>query len=211
MHIRRAETSDSLPMAALHMRQIHWGLLSQLGEEFVTAFYRTLIHSPVGFGFVAEQEGRIAGFASGVVHWRRFYLEFLRRHLGLVTRTLVAAAGAARWRRLWQTTRYAASGVLPQAELVSIALEPTARGAGVADALVRAVLSEFASRGVEAVRVTAGGTNDAARRLYERVGFTLHAQAEIHPGEAAAVYVMPLPRGRLPAVDHVAGGTDGQE
>ncbi|MDR7523566.1 MAG: GNAT family N-acetyltransferase [Armatimonadota bacterium] len=211
MHIRRAEASDSLSIAALHMRQIHWGLLSALGEEFVTAFYRALIRSSVGFGFVAEQDGRMAGFASGVVRWRRFYLEFLRRHPGLVTRTLVAAVGAARWRRLWQTTRYAASGALPQAELVSIALEPAARGAGVADALVRAVLAEFASRGVDAVRVTAGGTNDAARRLYERVGFTLHAQTEIHPGEAAAIYVMSIDRGRLAAAGHVTVGTDGQE
>lgn len=179
-------------MAALHARQIRWGLLSQLGDEFVVAFYRALIESPAGFGFVAERDGHLAGLASGVVNWRRFYGEFLRRHLRLAARVLVTGLRQARWRRLVQTTRYAASGALPPAELVSIALEPTARGTGVAGMLVGSVLEEFASRGVRQVRVTAGGTNQAARRLYERMGFALHSQTEIHPGEPAAVYVVTL-------------------
>jgi len=81
---------------------------------------------------------------------------------------------------------------LPPAELVSIAVEPAARGAGVASALIRSVLEEFAVRGVGAARVTAGATNRAARRLYERTGFRLHSEMEIHPGEPAAVYVVSL-------------------
>jgi ribosomal protein S18 acetylase RimI-like enzyme len=62
----------------------------------------------------------------------------------------------------------------------------------VATALVGQVLTEFAARGVHAVRVTAGGENLPARALYERAGFNLHSEAEIHPGETAAIYVIAL-------------------
>jgi ribosomal protein S18 acetylase RimI-like enzyme len=192
VRIRRGEHGDSETIASLHIRQIHWGLLAQMGDEFVEAFYRALIRSRLGFCFVAERGGRPVGFASGVVDWRRFYREFLLQHVGLAVRVLVAGLRQGRWRRMLQTTRYATSGALPAAELVSVAVEPAAQGAGVASALVRCVLEEFAARGVGAVRVTAGGTNQAARRLYERAGFGLQSEMEIHPGEPAAVYVVSL-------------------
>lgn len=192
VHIRRAEPADSPPIAALHCLQIPWGLLSDLGEAFVATFYRTLIGSAVGFGFLAERDGRIVGFASGVVNWRRFYGEFLRRHPALALRMVARSLPGRRWRRLLETTRYAASAALPPAELVSIALVPAVRGAGVGDQLVRRVIEEFAGRRVRAIRVTAGWTNLAARRLYERMGFEIHSRAEVHRGEHAAVYVMRL-------------------
>lgn len=194
VHIRRAESFDSAAVAALHLRQIPWGLLTQLGEDFVTAFYRALLTSPLGFVFLVVREGQPVGFASGVENWRRFYLEFLRRHLRLAVRVVAANFRRARWQRLLETTRYAASGTLPRAELVSIALDPEARGAGLAGRLVQCVLDEFAARRVGNVRVTAGGTNLPARQLYERMGFALHSEAEIHPGEVAAVYVIAVGR-----------------
>lgn len=190
--IRKAQPSDSASIAVVHGRQIPWGLLSALGGEFVTTFYRALIESPWGFAFVAERDGHIVGFASGVVNWRRFYLEFLRRNVRLAARALVSGLRRMRWKRLLETTRYASSGALPPAELVAIALEPEARGSDVAGDLARRVLQEFARRNVRAVRVTAGGDNVPANRLYEKVGFTLHSRAEIHPGETAVVYVITL-------------------
>lgn len=190
--IRQASPSDAPAIAALHREQIPWGLLSRLGDEFVAAFYGALVASPLGFAFVAERDGRVVGFASGVVHWRRFYREFLRAHLRLAVRAVAAGLRGARWRRLLETTRYAASSALPPAELVAIAVRPEARGGGVAAGLVTAVLQEFAARGTTAVRVTAGSENLPARRLYERAGFALHSEAEIHPGEVAAIYMTTL-------------------
>jgi ribosomal protein S18 acetylase RimI-like enzyme len=192
-HIRKAAPRDSPAIAALHTREIPWGLLSGLGEDFVATFYRALLASPQGFACVAEGEDHIVGFASGVVNWRGFYREFLRRHLLLAGRVLLARLSGGRWRRLLETTRYAASGALPPAELVSIAVAPAGRGRGIGGALVRAVLAEFAARGVAAVRVTAGDENAPAGRLYERAGFRLHSYMEIHPGERSAVYVIALP------------------
>ena len=195
--IRRAEPADSLAIAGLHGREIPWGLLSQLGVAFVATFYQALLSSPQGFAFVAERDGRIVGFASGVMDWRAFYREFLRYHLTLAVRVALVGFRRGRWRRLLETSRYAASGTLPPAELIAIALEPEARGSGTSGELVRHALTEFAARHVLAVRVTAGGENTPANRLYERMGFRLYSFMEIHPGETAAVYVIALPPAAL--------------
>lgn len=197
VRIRKARPEDSQAVAALHARQIPWGLLSRLGEGFVASFYSTMFHSPLGFGFLAEDGERLVGFATGVTDWRQFYREFLRGHLGMAVRALASGLGQGRWRRLLETSRYAASDNLPPAELVSIALDPETRGGGIGGELVQRVLDEFSARGVEAVRVTAGSTNAPANRLYERSGFRLLGNIEIHPGETAAVYIITLaPQGQ---------------
>jgi ribosomal protein S18 acetylase RimI-like enzyme len=190
--VRRAAPSDSAVIAALHIAEIPWGMLSGMGPRFVEAFYRTLLDGPWGFAFLAEAAGRPVGYCCGVVHWRRFYRVFVRRNWRLAAGSVLRHLGRGGARRLFETTKYAAAGTLPDAELVSIALRPEARGTGAADALVRAVLEEFARRGVDRVRVTTAADNAAAARVYERSGFQLLRRAEIHPGESASIYVIAL-------------------
>ncbi len=191
--VRKASPADSAAIAALHLSEIPWGLLTGMGPAFVTTFYRTLLGSEFGFGFLAECDGRPVGYATGVVHWRRFYRAFLVRNWRLAAAVLIRQAfNPERWWRLVETTRYAAASRLPDAELVSIAVDPQARGTGTADALVRYVLDEFASCGVARVRVTTASGNTAAARVYERSGFRLLAETEIHRGERAQVYVVEL-------------------
>lgn len=190
--IRKASPADSVALTAIHMAEIPWGLLSGMGPRFVDAFYQTLLDSSYGFAFLAERDGQVVGFSTGVVQWRRFYQAFVLRNEWLAIKTVARKIVGGGLRRLVETSKYTAAGSLPDAELVSIAVSPEARGTGVADALVRAVLDEFSRRGIEWVRVTTAGDNHAAARVYERSGFTLLHRAEIHPGEFAAVYVIGL-------------------
>lgn len=172
-----------------------------MGPRFVESFYRTLLGSELGFGFLAEREGRPIGYATGVVHWRRFYRAFVVRNWWVATGVLLRQAlNLRRWRRLFETTRYAGAATLPDAELLSIAVSREARGTGAADALVREVLAEFARRGVTRVRVTTAPDNVAAARVYERSGFHLLRRTEIHPGEGAHLYVITLEDGRVSAL-----------
>lgn len=57
-------------------------------------------------------------------------------------------------------------------ELVSMWVRPAARGNKVADALVRAVLDEAGDLGADTVHLWVTEPNTAARRLYERCGFS---------------------------------------
>ena len=190
--IRKALAADSNVIAELHQAEIPWGLLSGMGPRFVEAFYRTLLEGRWGFAYLAERDGRTIGYCTGVVHWRRFYRTFVLGNRWLASQMVLKKMIGGGLRRLFETTRYVAGGSLPDAELLSIALRPDARGTGAADTLVRAVLDEFARRGVGSVRVTTAVDNAAAARVYERSGFQLLHRAEIHSGEHAAVYVIAL-------------------
>jgi ribosomal protein S18 acetylase RimI-like enzyme len=58
------------------------------------------------------------------------------------------------------------------AELVSMWVRPSARGQGVGQVLVRAAVRWAQERGYPALYLWVTDTNDSARRLYERCGFT---------------------------------------
>jgi ribosomal protein S18 acetylase RimI-like enzyme len=127
------------------------------------------------------------------VRWRTFYRVFLLRNwtlaFAIVARRLFDLK---RWRRLFETSRYAATATLPEAEFLSMAVLPRARGSGMSDALVRHLLDEFAGRGVTQVRVTTAFSNQASARVFERTGFRWLEDVEIHPGEVARIYVITL-------------------
>jgi ribosomal protein S18 acetylase RimI-like enzyme len=168
--------------------------MTSMGPGFVEAFYRTLLGSDLGFAYLAERDGRPIGYVTGVVHWRRFYRTFLRRNVVMAARVVLRRLfDLKRWRRLLETTRYATSTAVSDAELLSIALRPEARGTGAAGALVHALLDEFGRRGIRRVRVTTASENVAAARVYERTGFELVGEEEIHPGERAKIYVIAVP------------------
>jgi hypothetical protein len=51
--------------AQLHERLLPWSFMAQSGPSFLVEFYRGLIESGVGFGYVALNEGRVVGFIMG--------------------------------------------------------------------------------------------------------------------------------------------------
>ena len=57
------------------------------------------------------------------------------------------------------------------AELVSIAVEPEARGRGAASALLESALRRLARRGAGRLNLVVRATNDPARAFYEKYGF----------------------------------------
>ena len=72
---------------------------------------------------------------------------------------------------------------------------PEARGRGCADACIRAVLAWARDRGATEVRLWATDGNDAARRVYERLGFTLIGNVQPLPSDpnlTESEYALPL-------------------
>ena len=58
-----------------------------------------------------------------------------------------------------------------QAELVSVAVDPAARGRGAASALMESTLRRLRRRGIARIVLMVKATNDTARAFYERYGF----------------------------------------
>jgi RimJ/RimL family protein N-acetyltransferase len=84
--------------------------------------------------------------------------------------------------------------VLPDgmaAELISMWVSPAARGRGVGDRLVAAVLDWAATAGLGEVRLWVTSGNGAAERLYSRCGFTrTGAEQLVRPDEPQTEFEM---------------------
>ena len=197
--VRRALLADSRALARVHREVISWGLLTHLGEDAVSAFYRGVTSSTVAFCFVAEEDGRLIGFAAGVCDWSRLRRQLVRGMWWPLLRAIPSLLRSGKWRRLFETGGYVQSrheGV--DAEFLSLGVHPECEGrlwTGVA--LARAVVEEFRRRGVRRIRGVVWERNERALKFFEAVGFRFVSDVEIHPGERSRTFVHDvLPGGR---------------
>jgi ribosomal protein S18 acetylase RimI-like enzyme len=182
-------------MARLHREALPDAFLPTLGDGFLVRLYRALASEPAAVVLVAEDERGPVGFASGVPSVRRFYARFLARH------GLPAAASVLRGlgtpgvlRRALETASHGAGGRgLPDAELLSIAVDRRRRGRGAGRALAEGIVRGLRDRGATEVKVVVAANNSAANRLYERVGFRPARRIDLHDGRPSNVWVYRWP------------------
>ena len=94
---------------------------------------------------------------------------------------------------------------LPEAELLSIAVDPAWRSKAVGAALVIRLLDAMKGRGVPEVKVVVAGANSGANRFYERLGFRRRATTAVHRGEQSNVLVIQT-NGRPPVDTGIPAG-----
>ncbi len=180
--VRPGTEADAGFAALLHATSIVEGFLPTLGTGFLRRLYRTVARHPGSILLVAEQDGRPLGFLAGTEDVGVLYKEFSLRD-GLVAGLLAAPRLAASWRKVWETLRYpVAEADYPRAELLAMAVDPTARGRGVGRRLVEELLEELSRRGVRQARVMVASNNPRAIGLYEAAGFRPAARLELHRG-----------------------------
>jgi ribosomal protein S18 acetylase RimI-like enzyme len=192
VNVRVGTEADVGFAAALHTSEITEGFLPTLGRAFLARLYRRRVRSQHSFLLIADDDGVPVGFVAGSEDVRALYRAFLVRDgVPAAARALprvIRSVG-----RVVETLRYPAGGDadLPAAELLAIAVAPGGRGRGVGRALVDALTSELARRGVAAVRVVVGADNAGALRLYEACGFKPATRIEVHRGTASRVLTWP--------------------
>ena len=140
---------------------------------------------------VAVDGEGIAGFATGVTSLRRAYRRFVLRR-GIPA--LVAAAPHLLDRRVIRGIRETASypsstGALPEAELLSIAVDPSRRQQGMGTALANALVHLLKCKGADEVRVVVAADNVSANSFYRSVGFSRVGTLAVHPDRASNVWV----------------------
>ncbi len=192
--VRRAGAQDSRDIARLHRHIISWGLLPQLGEDVVAAFYRAVCTSPIAFCYVADDGERLWGFAAGVAHWPSLRRAIFRSTWRPLLRAAPALLRRGRWRRLRETNRYTRSHhESVSAEFLSFGvLEETPGRIWVGAALAKAVVNEFRRRRVRRIRGVVWEQNERALKFFEAVGFRFVSEIEIHPGERSQTFVVDL-------------------
>lgn len=182
--VRRAVPGDERAISSLHSEMIETGFLSSLGSGFLTLLYRSIITDPRGLVFVAERDARVVGFVAGTTDTGAVYRRFVKHNLvGAILRLAPVLLRPWTWRLLLETLRYGSSGQVVPAELLSMAIAPSARRKGLGGRLVNALLEESDGRGLGEMKVVVGAGNDPAIRLYGSCGFGEPRSMEVHRGE----------------------------
>jgi ribosomal protein S18 acetylase RimI-like enzyme len=181
--VRRAGPADARSAARLHAERISEGFLALLGPAFLELLYRRITRTDGSFLLVAE-DGDVVGFVAGSGDVGGLYRSFIR-HDGV--RAGFGAAGRLlrNWRRVLETLRHGSddgAGRGRGTELLAIAVDGGAQGAGVGGRLVAAFLEEVDRAGGRAAYVVVASDNLGAIRLYERAGFVRESEFELHAG-----------------------------
>ncbi|MGZ8734937.1 MAG: GNAT family N-acetyltransferase [Acidimicrobiia bacterium] len=193
MTVRLARADDVPRLAELHATRMTEGFLSALGPRFLRILYRRIVASSDAFAHVAEEpiDGTVAvvGFAAASLDVSDLYRRFVLRD-GVIAGIAAAPRLLGSWRQVLETLRYpAGTDDLPDAEILSVAVDPRATGRGVGAQVVDAATGELTRRGVTAAKVVTGADNVAALALYERCGFVCRAQIAVHEGTPSEVLV----------------------
>jgi ribosomal protein S18 acetylase RimI-like enzyme len=178
--VRRAEPADLASVARVHVAAFQGFFLAELGERFLTAYYRTVLDYSAGVFLVAEREGRVVGFIAGFLRPAEFYRLMSKRRMRFVVPALLGIARRPGLlirivRRAKRVMSGKASGT-PRAanacELSSVAVDPHTGGKGVGGKLVHKFLEDAASIGAREVFLTTDAEgNEAVNRFYVKLGF----------------------------------------
>jgi ribosomal protein S18 acetylase RimI-like enzyme len=181
-------------VARLHRASIRTGLTASLGQRFCERLYWGLANTPYSFVLVYEEDGLVLGFVCGATNVSKMYRSVLRRRcfslaLGALSKlrrpsVLGSALTAIRRPKAFKGGDFACWN-LPEAELVSIGVDPQAQGKRVGTQLVEALFDRLMRMGCNHVRVWTSEENERAVRFYQKCGFRrlgirTHHSGDIH-------------------------------
>ena len=188
--LRNGTDGDAAAAAALHAGQISEGFLAFLGPRFLRRLYRRVARTPSCFLLVVEDDGTVVGFLAGSTDVRALYRSFVLRD-GAAAALACGGRLLGSWRRVIETLRHGARGTGSGAELLAIAVDPTAQGRGAGTLLVEGFLTEVGRRGQRAAFVVVAEDNETAVALYQRNGFRMVERFELHSGTQSLVMQWP--------------------
>lgn len=195
MIIRLANKNDCFQVAKLHVQEIRWGFLSELGEKFLYYFYKTMINSQNAFLIVAQQDNSVIGFVSGCLDLKKFYKELTKKHTFRVSPVLFKKFfNINSLKKIFESRKYTKQKEkdLPEAELLSIALAKSFQGSGMAQKLLDGFISEMRKRNINQFKVIVGEKLNQAIQFYEKTGFKFHSKSFVHKDTPSRVYIYKL-------------------
>jgi len=201
-------------VAALHEACFPDYYLTRFGTSFLEAMYGWYVKSPQGIAFVAlDSKGGVVGFVAGTTRMETYYRSLFGHQLGPLLWALLG--GLVRhplltWSQIWERKDLLrqACGVLmsttpgapgdsapgpdpgsPAASLVSIAVAPSHRRAGIARRLTEIFLTDARQRGSELVTLSVREDNLGARGFYEGLNWTeVAVSSEEYHGSLSTTY-----------------------
>lgn len=183
-------------VARLHVDNLDQGFLATLGQRFLALMYRAIDECDSAVLLVEQRDDRVIGFVAGANSMGPIYRQMLRHWLRLIPSLFPALLNPLRVWRILEILRYSGKSVavedLPAYELLSIAVDPSARGQGVSERLYKGLVSHCREHGIPAFKIVVGEALAPAHRFYQRMGAEVAGETEVHRGERSLVYVQRL-------------------
>lgn len=192
MLIRKMHAGEERDVARLHRIGIPTGLLAEIGADLLAQLYKQIVASDSGFVYVAADDRQeVLGFIAGATQLDQIMRAFIIRNafrLALVSVQLVFSNASTA--RILDNIAYAANPHigLPSAELLSIVVDPSLKGTGLAELLLQKLQAEFAQREVTRFKAMVRVDFYRANTFYLKHGFTL-ADTIKKGGHLANIYV----------------------
>lgn len=188
MNISLANKEDAVAMAAIHKAEIQAGFLSSLSAAFLKNFYIALIESDASFCIVAKEDGKVVGFASGVIRMDKFYRYFLSHYFFQSFFILLPKIFSSLKKILEALLYPVKGGSLPEAELLVIAIKKEFQGKGVGGLMLGAFVLEMKRKNVAIFKVVVGEGLKNAITFYEKNNFKFVKHISIHGSSPSRVY-----------------------
>jgi ribosomal protein S18 acetylase RimI-like enzyme len=171
LRIRSMAARDIPSVVQLQVSFLNGSIVTRLGPDFLARFHTLALAHPASRGFVAEIDGRIAGFALGSLDVHAFNAHMKPRILGAMLAALLAPS---RLLLAVSLVRMVFEGepepVIP-AELLLLTVDPRARRSGVGRGLLGALEQAFREQGIPRYRVAVRSQLAEAKAFYEALRF----------------------------------------
>ena len=189
MNVRPMERTDLDAVVAIHLAAFPNFFLTFLGPRFLRVFYGKVMAD--GIALVATTDDRVAGFIVGMLDSRSFYRRLLRTRFLHVAFAILPVV----LRHPSTLVRVARRGVArafqpaPGAELMSLAVHPRDQHLGVGRTLVEAFIARVHQAGENSLwLITDAADNDAVKKFYEALGFSVRRSFVNAEGRALVEY-----------------------
>jgi len=181
-------------VARIHRDSISLGFLSSLGEDFLFCFYKALIRNKTNILVVdvSEEDGKVRGFAAASKDLSISKTALLTCWKGLINVAFSSILNPPLLKGLFELIRYknqTPKSELPQAELISIAVDERFRKQKVGSRLYWEIVKFFKTENIERFKIVVGEQLKEAQRFYEKMGAKLVGMIEVHKGRKSYVFV----------------------
>ena len=174
---------DARQVAALHAAAINTGFISSMPPSFIQCLYQSIADSPHNFGFVYEENTEILGFICCSTDTKRMFREILWqsgfRFVFLLWRQIFNVSVVKKiCNNIFYPNKFKVG--LPQAEILSVAVERRAKGKGVGKTLMQMVIAECRKRKILAIKALTDAKNEGSNCYYQKCGFYLVDKVKHH-------------------------------
>ena len=186
MNVRAMTRDDLDSVVAIHLAAFPNFFLTFLGPRFLRVFYGAVMTD--GIALVATIDDRLAGFVVGMADSQSFYRRLLRtRFLHVAIAILpVVLRHPSTLGRVGRRGVARAFQPAPGVELMSLAVHPREQHRGGGRALVEAFAQAAGEQSLWLI--TDAADNDAVKKFYETLGFTVRRSFTNAEGRALVEY-----------------------